>query len=63
MDLSSRIDPVLSIARETAREVDTTPRYPSESVEALRASGLLGLTLPEEAVSYTHLTLPTNREV
>ena len=48
MDLSSRIDPVLSVARETAREVDSTARYPTESVDALRASGLLGLTLPEE---------------
>ena len=48
MELSSRIDPVLSVARESAREVDSTARYPSESVDALRASGLLGLTLPEE---------------
>ena len=48
MELSSRIDPVLSVTRESAREVDATPRYPVEAVDALRASGLLGLTLPEE---------------
>ena len=48
MELNSRIDPALSVIRESAREVDSTARYPSESVDALRASGLLGLTLPEE---------------
>lgn len=48
MDLTGRIDPVLAVARESAREVDSSARYPSEAVDALRASGLLGLTLPEE---------------
>ena len=28
-----------------------------------RSGRLITITLPEEAVSYTHLTLPTNREV
>lgn len=48
MELSSRLDPVLSVARESARDVDATARYPCEAVDALRASGLLGLTLPAE---------------
>ena len=46
MDLKDRLDPVLSIARETAAEVDAEGKFPSESVEALRQSGLLGITMP-----------------
>ena len=48
MDLSQRIDPVLDVARESAREVDATASFPAETVTALRKSGLLGLTLPTE---------------
>ena len=49
MELTDRLDPVLAIARETAHDVDTKGRFPTETVDALRASGLLGLTLPTEA--------------
>lgn len=48
MDLSTRLDPVLAVAREHAREVDAEGRFPEEAVGALRQSGLLGLTLPAE---------------
>ncbi len=48
MDLRSRLDPVLSVARESARQVDTAATFPADAVSALRESGLLGLTLPEE---------------
>ena len=48
MDLSQRIDPVLDVARESAREVDATASFPAETVTALRKSELLGLTLPTE---------------
>jgi len=48
MDLHERLDPVLTVARDSARQVDTDARFPAESVEALRGSGLLGLTLPDE---------------
>jgi len=48
-DLSTRLTPVLETADKHAREVDADARYPSEAVQALRESGLLGLTLPVEA--------------
>ncbi|MBA2464611.1 MAG: acyl-CoA/acyl-ACP dehydrogenase [Nocardioidaceae bacterium] len=48
MDLTSQLEPVLIVARESARTVDATPSYPADTVTALRESGLLGLTLPEE---------------
>ncbi len=48
MDLTQRLEPVLSIARDNAAEVDAEGRFPSESVEALRRSGLLGITMPVE---------------
>ncbi|MGI8901195.1 MAG: Rv1679 family acyl-CoA dehydrogenase [Nocardioides sp.] len=48
MDLKSRLDPVLSTARESARQVDAEAAFPRDAVAALRDSGLLGLTLPEE---------------
>ena len=38
-------------------------RLPDDILEEMKALGLFGLTIPEESVSYTHLTLPTNREV
>lgn len=49
VQLESRIGPVLDITRLAARDVDVTGRFPREAVAALRASGLLGLTLPTEA--------------
>jgi alkylation response protein AidB-like acyl-CoA dehydrogenase len=49
VDLSARLDPVLDIARASARDVDSAGRFPEEAVAALRESGLLGLTLPVEA--------------
>ena len=49
MDLSTRLTPVLEIAATHAREVDGDGRFPGEAVEALRGSGLLGLTIPGEA--------------
>jgi alkylation response protein AidB-like acyl-CoA dehydrogenase len=49
MDLSAHLEPVLTIARESAPEVDGQGRFPEETVGALRSSGLLGLTLPTEA--------------
>jgi alkylation response protein AidB-like acyl-CoA dehydrogenase len=48
MDLKSRLDPVLAVARDTARQVDADGIFPADAVAALRESGLLGLTLPEE---------------
>jgi alkylation response protein AidB-like acyl-CoA dehydrogenase len=49
MDLSSRLAPVLEAARTHARDVDATGEFPQAAVDALRASGLLGLTLPTDA--------------
>ncbi len=48
MDLRDRLEPVLADARESARQVDADGSFPAASVSALRKSGLLGLTLPEE---------------
>ncbi|MBV9011288.1 MAG: acyl-CoA/acyl-ACP dehydrogenase [Pseudonocardiales bacterium] len=48
MELSAQLDPVLAVARESAPEVDAAAAFPTEPVAALRASGLLGLTLPVE---------------
>lgn len=48
MDLNSRLQPVLDIARANAHAVDVDGRFPHEAVTALRESGLLGLTLPTE---------------
>ena len=36
--------------------------FPREWIQDLGDMGILGMVVPE-AVSYTHLTLPTNREV
>ena len=49
MDLDAALEPVLGVARKFAHEVDVDARFPVEAVEALRSSGLLGLTLPTEA--------------
>jgi len=48
MDLSSPLAPVLEAARTHARDVDATGEFPQASVDALRGSGLLGLTLPTD---------------
>ncbi|CAN5329584.1 acyl-CoA dehydrogenase family protein [soil metagenome] len=48
MDLKSRLDPVLDVARESAHQVDTAAAFPADAVASLRESGLLGLTLPTE---------------
>ncbi|MQA10313.1 MAG: acyl-CoA dehydrogenase [Pseudonocardiaceae bacterium] len=48
MDLESRLEPVLSVAGKHAATVDSEARFPAEAVLALRSSGLLGLTIPEE---------------
>jgi alkylation response protein AidB-like acyl-CoA dehydrogenase len=49
VDVSSRLEPVLIAAGESARAVDADARFPAEAVAALRESGLLGLTLPADA--------------
>lgn len=49
MELTPRLDPVISVARESAHDVDTGACFPEKAVVALRQSGLLGLTLPIEA--------------
>ncbi|MEJ7629450.1 MAG: acyl-CoA dehydrogenase family protein [Nocardioidaceae bacterium] len=48
MDLDPQLDRVVAAAGEAAGDVDRTGRFPTEAVDALRASGLLGLTMPEE---------------
>lgn len=48
MALSDRVDPVLAVARDSARQVDAEAAFPAAAVSALRESGLLGLTLPTE---------------
>lgn len=48
MQTTDALAPVLDAARKTAADVDATGRFPHEAVDALRASGLLGLTLPTE---------------
>jgi alkylation response protein AidB-like acyl-CoA dehydrogenase len=48
MDLKNRLDAVVAAARENAAAVDAEARFPAEAVAALRASGLLGLTVPTE---------------
>ena len=49
MDLTSPLAPVLEAARTYAQQVDATGEFPQAAVDALRGSGLLGLTLPTEA--------------
>lgn len=49
MTIDDRLAPVLEIATRHAADVDERGRYPEEAVAALRSSGLLGLTLPENA--------------
>ncbi len=47
MDLDERLSPVLAAAAADADAADAEGRFPAPAVEALRASGLLGLVLPE----------------
>jgi alkylation response protein AidB-like acyl-CoA dehydrogenase len=42
-----RLQDVLAVARAQAARVDAEAAFPTETIEALRTSGLLGLTLPE----------------
>jgi alkylation response protein AidB-like acyl-CoA dehydrogenase len=49
MDHAARLTPVLEAARRAAAAVDDEGSFPNDAVDALRASGLLGLTLPEGA--------------
>jgi len=49
VDLETRLVPVLVAARGQAREVDATGAFPAAAVDALRGSGLFGLTLPTES--------------
>ncbi|MFC8700799.1 acyl-CoA dehydrogenase family protein [Streptomyces anulatus] len=39
---------ILPVVAGSAREVDAEARFPAESLEALRGSGLMGLLVPEE---------------
>ena len=48
MGLHERLEPVLTVARESAARADADAAFPKASVTALRDSGLLGLTLSEE---------------
>ena len=48
MDLATTLDPVLATAARHAADVDADARFPHEAVDALRKSGLLGLTLPTD---------------
>jgi alkylation response protein AidB-like acyl-CoA dehydrogenase len=46
VELSARLDPVVAVARDSARATDTSGSFVAEPVAVLRESGLLGLTLP-----------------
>ncbi len=48
MELRDRLEPVVAAARESAQQVDAEGSFPADAVTALRESGLLGLTLPDE---------------
>lgn len=48
MDLVARLDPVVATAADAARAVDADAVFPEQAIQALRDSGLLGLTLPTE---------------
>ena len=47
MSLDERVEPVLTVAAEHGAAVDREGRFPEETIDALRSSGLLGLTMPE----------------
>lgn len=48
-DLDKRIDQLLEVAAAHAAAVDRQARFPEETVDALAATGLLGLTIPQDA--------------
>ena len=48
MRATDALGPVLEAARGAAVDVDASGRFPQEAVDALRESGLLGLTLPAQ---------------
>lgn len=48
MNLRERVESVVAVAEESAREVDAEAMFPTAAVTALKESGLLGLTLPED---------------
>ena len=63
LDLKARARELAAgIVAKNAAEVDKSEQYPWDNVKALKEAGFMGMTIPT-AVSYTHLTLPTNREV
>jgi alkylation response protein AidB-like acyl-CoA dehydrogenase len=49
MSIDQRAKPMLDAAAEHAASVDAAGGFPTEAVNALRSSGLLGLTFPESA--------------
>ena len=54
--------------RQSAQKTDSTPRKVSVNLKTKKTSTDIVTNLPDERavlvpVSYTHLTLPTNREV
>jgi alkylation response protein AidB-like acyl-CoA dehydrogenase len=49
VELDTRLELVLKIARDAAAEVDAAATFPDAAVDALRASGLFGLALPVES--------------
>jgi len=46
-NLTARAEAVVSVAAQHAGDVDTTARFPTESVQALKAQRLLGIIVPE----------------
>lgn len=67
-DLGQLLEPVTKAAGAAAPEVDLTGEFPVAAVDALRESGLLGLTLPVEAggsgagpVEFTEVTFELAR--
>jgi len=48
VEIDDLLEPVLKVARDSAAHTDHTGEFPGAAVDALRASGLLGLTLPQD---------------
>jgi acyl-CoA dehydrogenase len=46
--VQSLLDRVVQVARETAADNDLQARFPAEVLQALRETGLLGVTIPKE---------------
>ena len=69
-ELRTRLERLERWVRQLAGEKEEVPPPmpgvppdPQQLIAWLRAQGLIREPTPEEPVSYTHLTLPTNREV